>query len=157
MPVRIYDIAKKLGLESKEVLAKAKELGITAAKVPSSSLDKITAEYLEEQFGTPRVAAPAPVPAEPIVVIKAQPAPIEVPPEPPIAIEAPVEPTFTTAESEPHIQEPVAPAVVASEPEPQVEQAPEPVKSGVLEPVTDNLPLAGSTPPPAPQPPVVSP
>ena len=47
MPVRIYDISKKLGLENKDVLAKAKELGITAAKVPSSSLDKITAEYLE--------------------------------------------------------------------------------------------------------------
>ncbi len=29
MPVRIYDIAKKLGIESKVVLAKAKELGIT--------------------------------------------------------------------------------------------------------------------------------
>ena len=28
MPVRIYDISKKLGLENKEVLAKAKELGI---------------------------------------------------------------------------------------------------------------------------------
>ena len=38
MPVRIYDIAKKLGIESKEVLVKAKELGITTAKVPSSSL-----------------------------------------------------------------------------------------------------------------------
>ena len=48
MPVRIYDIAKKLGLENKEILAKAKELGIAAAKVPSSSLDKITAECLEE-------------------------------------------------------------------------------------------------------------
>ena len=46
MPVRIYDIAKRLGIESKEVLAKAKALGISAAKVPSSSLDKITAEYL---------------------------------------------------------------------------------------------------------------
>ena len=50
MPVRIYDIAKKLGIESKEVLVKAKELGITAARVPSSSLDKITAEYLESHF-----------------------------------------------------------------------------------------------------------
>ncbi len=59
MPVRIYDLAKKLGLESKEVLARAKELGITSAKVPSSSLDKITAEYLESQF-TPRVAARGP-------------------------------------------------------------------------------------------------
>ena len=43
MPVRIYDLAKKLGLDSKSVLAKAKDLGIATAKVPSSSLDKITA------------------------------------------------------------------------------------------------------------------
>ena len=50
MPVRIYDISKKLGLENKDVLAKAKELGIAAARVASSSLDKITAEYLEEQI-----------------------------------------------------------------------------------------------------------
>src|SRR5438552_3804346 len=63
MPVRIYDIAKKLGLESKEVIAKAKALGISAAKVPSSSLDKITAEYLEEQLGGVKPAAPEPAPA----------------------------------------------------------------------------------------------
>ena len=50
MPVRIYEIAKELNLESKLVLARAKELGISAAKVPSSSLDKITAEYLKEQL-----------------------------------------------------------------------------------------------------------
>ncbi len=50
MPVRIYEIAKELNLESKLVLIKAKELGITAAKVPSSSLDKITAEYLRDQL-----------------------------------------------------------------------------------------------------------
>ena len=49
MPVRIYDISKKLGLENKEVLAKAKELGIVA-RVASSSLDKITAEYLEDRL-----------------------------------------------------------------------------------------------------------
>lgn len=63
MPVRIYDIAKKLGIESKDVLVKAKELGITAAKVPSSSLDKITAEFLEESlaaFAKPREAAAPP-------------------------------------------------------------------------------------------------
>ena len=50
MPVRIYDIAKKYGLENKEILAKAKSLGIAAARVPSSSLDKISAEYLEEHL-----------------------------------------------------------------------------------------------------------
>ena len=48
MPVRIYDIAKNLGITSKDVLAKAKELKITNARVASSSIDKITAEYLED-------------------------------------------------------------------------------------------------------------
>ena len=61
MPVRIYDIAKKLGIESKQVLAVAKELGIKEAKVPSSSLDKITAEFLEEKLGPLKPATPAPV------------------------------------------------------------------------------------------------
>src|SRR2546428_11531082 len=50
MPIRIYDIAMKLGIESKTVLAKAKELGISGASRPSSSLDKITGEYLEVQL-----------------------------------------------------------------------------------------------------------
>src|SRR6476646_167356 len=65
MPVRIYDISKKLGLENKEVLAKAKELGIAAARVASSSLDKITAEYLEQQLvlAHPERTSPTP-PAE---------------------------------------------------------------------------------------------
>ena len=87
MPVRIYDISKKLGLENKVILAKAKSLGIAAAKVPSSSLDKISAEYLEEEICKehPEVAAklappppppPKAAPAEPILVIKP-------PPEPP--------------------------------------------------------------------------
>jgi translation initiation factor IF-2 len=75
MPVRIYDISKKLGLENKEVLAKAKALGIAAAKVPSSSLDKISAEWLEEEIlkSSPEVAArlapkPAPEPPKPAPV-----------------------------------------------------------------------------------------
>ena len=50
MPVRIYDISKKLGLENKEILAQAKAMGIAAARVPSSSLDKITAEWLEGEL-----------------------------------------------------------------------------------------------------------
>jgi len=76
MPVRIYDISKKLGLENKEVLSKAKELGIAAARVASSSLDKITAEFLEDELlkAHPDIAAKmAPVPA----VEAPKPAPIE--------------------------------------------------------------------------------
>src|SRR5208283_209879 len=84
MPVRIYDISKKLGLDNKAILAKAKSLGIAAAKVPSSSLDKISAEYLEEELckdhaklAPPPPPAPKAAPSEPIVVIKPP------PPEPP--------------------------------------------------------------------------
>ena len=73
MPVRIYDLAKKLGVDSKAVLAKAKELKITAAKVPSSSLDKITAEFLEQQLAAslPHAGA-APAPPFPLPAIASQ-------------------------------------------------------------------------------------
>ena len=60
MPVRIYDIAKKLGLPNKVVLEKARELGITAARAASCSLDKITAEFLEQQFPKPELIEPKP-------------------------------------------------------------------------------------------------
>ena len=95
MPVRIYDISKKLGLENKEILAQARAMGIAAAKVPSSSLDKITAEWLEEEIVKthPEVAArlapkPPPEPPKPapveekIVLITAPPPPPPPPPEP---------------------------------------------------------------------------
>ena len=99
MPVRIYEISKKLGLENKEILAAAKALGIAAAKVPSSSLDKITAEYLEEEIvkthpglaAKLRPAAPAPEPKpvhveQQIEIIKAP----EPPPTPVVEVPAPV-------------------------------------------------------------------
>src|SRR5712691_8366147 len=105
MPVRIYDISKKLGLENKDVLSKAKELGIAAARVASSSLDKITAEYLEEKLrlAFPNAAAPAapaapppapPTPQEPITIVSAPPT-APPPPEiataePPLEVEAPI-------------------------------------------------------------------
>jgi len=83
MPVRIYDIAKRVGVESKVVLAKAKELGIVNARVPSSTLDKITAEYLEEQMGfKPGAPAPKeePAPPAPVLVPAPETAPPAVPP-----------------------------------------------------------------------------
>jgi translation initiation factor IF-2 len=76
MPVRIYDISKKLGLENKEILAKARAMGIAAAKVPSSSLDKITAEDLEHHLldDHPEIAAKF---AAPPVIEPPKPAPVE--------------------------------------------------------------------------------
>src|SRR5271169_1161051 len=102
MPVRVYDIAKKLGLENKEILTKAKEMGIAAAKVPSSSLDKITAEWLEEEIvkTRPDVAArlapkpppepPKPAPVEEKIILITAP-----PPEP--KVETPVDGQTQTA------------------------------------------------------------
>ena len=70
MPVRIYDISQKLGLENKDILSKAKSLGIASAKVPSSSLDKISAEWLEEELLKEHpeiVARLAPKPVTPVI------------------------------------------------------------------------------------------
>jgi translation initiation factor IF-2 len=147
MPVRIYEISKKLGLENKEILAAAKALGIAAAKVPSSSLDKITAEYLEEEIlkSHPEVAAKlkpgAPPPPEPkpapveqkIEIIKApepEPVPVvEVPPpapvvaedEPPAIIEtAPVAETAPIETVAPIAPPPEVPPTPVAPPKPQV-------------------------------------
>ena len=117
MPVRIYDIAKKLGVESKVVLAKAKELGITGAKVPSSSLDKITGAYLEEQMGGPPPASvepppPPPAPPEPVVIVTAPPppAPADVPPTAE-DLAVPPPPSVTPAPDVPTESHPPLPAV----------------------------------------------
>ena len=135
MPVRIYDIAKKLGIESKEVLHKAKELGITAAKVPSSSLDKITAEFLEQQFSALNPAeAPAPAPAlpAPILLVSEPPrlefiepaAPAAEEPAPaPVAGDVPAQ--LETAESSVAVTEP-APAIAAPSAEAAALVAPPP-------------------------------
>jgi translation initiation factor IF-2 len=136
MPVRIYDIAKKLGIENKEVLAKAKELGITSARVPSSSLDKITAEFLESQLAALRPPPPPPAAApEPIVVVKP-------PPESPPVVEVISEPPVAPL-PEPEVSTPVAAMPVEAPPEPvaQPEEA---------EPVEAKAPPAEPPPPAAP-------
>ncbi len=141
MPVRIYDIARKLGVESKDVLAKAKELGIKEAKVPSSSLDKITAEYLEEQLGGVKPAPAAAAPAEP-----SQPIIITAPPESPPAAE-PAETVTTSAASE-TAQTVVPPASTVTTASPAVVTSPAPIppasKPAVVE--ARATPPAPSTP-----------
>ncbi len=147
MPVRIYEISKKLGLENKEILAAAKALGI-AAKVASSSLDKITAEYLEGEIrkAHPELASPPPPPPappvvqEPIVLVTEPPAPPVVPtPEPPPAATVeppPAELTPSPAEllATPAAPVATAPAVPAGPPAPPP-PPPEPPKPKVGEKV----------------------
>jgi translation initiation factor IF-2 len=133
MPVRIYDISKKLGLENKEVLAKAKELGIAAAKVASSSLDKISAEWLEEEIvkSNPALAAKlAPKPVEE----KPKPVPVETqikvihapePPPAPVVVPEPPAPVVVVESSEP-VE--VSDEAVAPEPAVEVVAPAEPAK-----------------------------
>ncbi|HEX4349663.1 MAG TPA: translation initiation factor IF-2 N-terminal domain-containing protein, partial [Verrucomicrobiae bacterium] len=143
MPVRVYDIAKELGLENKEILQKAKEMGITAAKVPSSSLDKISAEWLKEEIikTNPVVAArinkpveekpkPAPI-EEPIRIIHAEPPPAPEPP--PVAVKP----------------EPVAEPKAEVAPAPAFTPAPAPAPAAIHQPMPAPQPVV---PPPAPKP-----
>ncbi len=141
MPVRIYDIAKRLGIESKQVLAIAKELGIKEAKVPSSSLDKITAEFLEEKLGPIKPAVPAPVveaPAPVVLITAPEPEP---PPEPAPETEPQAVEAAAPASAEP-------PAAPIAHVELGVEAAPEPVAAA-----TPAAPLAPVVPQPPSEPP----
>jgi translation initiation factor IF-2 len=135
MPVRIYDIAKKLGIESKVVLAKAKELGITLAKVPSSSLDKITGEYLELEIAK-TLPRPAPAPPPP------PPAPPPAPPQPAAAEPPPPAPPPPGVAPPPLAGAEIAPSPPAPAPPTPVPEPPKPAEpSPVLE--------APVSPPPA--------
>ncbi len=162
MPVRIYDIAKKLGLESKEVLIKAKELSIAAAKVPSSSLDKISAEWLEEEIikTNPAVAARLAHPpveekpkAEPvddkIVVIHApEPEPEPAPePEPVIEISVP-EPVAIA----PVAEAPSAAPAPTLAPDSALSQPVAPAPVPVMAPAPAPAPVVPPPPPPPPAP-----
>jgi translation initiation factor IF-2 len=97
MPVRIYDISKKLRLENKQVLAKAKELGLAAARVASSTLDKITAEYLEQEIikEHPELVAPPPPPPPPPAPPPTPSPPVDLAPTPAPALPPVVEPEAT--------------------------------------------------------------
>ena len=159
MPVRIYDIAKKFGLESKEILTKAKSLGIAAAKVPSSSLDKISAEWLEGEIlkdrpdvvarlaSPPVVEAPKPAPVEDKIVFITAP-----PPEPP----AEVKPAPTPETSAPVATAAPAPApAVETDPETPITQTAPAPSVGTATPATPPAPVASSAPavpPPTPKP-----
>ncbi len=140
MPVRIYDIAKKYGLENKQILEKAKALGIAAAKVPSSSLDKISAGWLEEELVKqyPELASkvahppvperPRPAPVDEEIKIISEPPPPPPPPPAPVAVPAPPAPAPIAPEvkAEPAPAPPAAPAPVPEKPKPVTPPPPKP-------------------------------
>jgi len=92
---RVYDIAKELGIDTNEALAKLKELG-EYVKGGSSTVTPPVAKKLREAYPNakpkPEVkkAAPKPAPEAPVADVPAAPAPAA--PEAPKAAEAPVAP-----------------------------------------------------------------
>jgi len=155
-------------LDNKQVLSKAKALGLTAARVASSSLDKITAEYLEEQIilEHPELAAPPPLPP-PSLPPPPPPAP------PPSAAQAPVDQAIVTPPAAPPPesdtvpqQELSAPASpVTLEPAATAPQSPAPVGEATMpapasitsepppEPPAEHVIAVPPSPPPPPPPP----
>jgi translation initiation factor IF-2 len=147
MPRRIYDISKKLGLDNKVILAKAKSLNITTAKVPSSSIDNISADYLEEELikdhpeaaakvapkAAPEPPKPAPVEEKIVLITAPEPEPetIEAPPavenkiqngesvEPAAAVEAPKIPPAPPKPALPKVGEKVGFIQLSPRPQPR--------------------------------------
>jgi translation initiation factor IF-2 len=124
MPVRIYDIAKKLGIQSKEVLAKANALGIANARVASSSLDKITGEYLEQEIA--KELAPAKTETEAAAEKAEEAKPVESGPVLIVAPEPEPEPEPAEEESPAETEEAEATEGTAEAPAEEPAAAPEP-------------------------------
>ena len=99
MSIRLHELAKKLGMDNKDLMALLKEREYPV-KTVSSTIDKITAEALEEELAKKRVetgapAVPAAVPATTGATAGAEPARTETPVVPvPSETERP--PSFTT-------------------------------------------------------------
>jgi translation initiation factor IF-2 len=115
---RVHELAKELGVTSKEVLARLSEQG-EFVKSASSTVEAPVARRLRESFGGAKPAADKVkadgngAPAKKAAPAKAAPAPEKVAPKP----AAPPEPTPAPAE-------PVAPAAAASAPPPAATPAP---------------------------------
>ena len=84
MSIRVHELAKHCGLTNKQMLEKLQEMRYPV-KSHSSTVDKITAESIEKEYGyvPPTPAAPVPAP---------EPKPVEVTPSP-VAAPAPAAPT----------------------------------------------------------------
>jgi len=59
MSIRLHELAKKIGMDNKDLLALLKQRDYPV-KTVSSTIDKITAESLEEEFGPKKAADAAP-------------------------------------------------------------------------------------------------
>jgi translation initiation factor IF-2 len=160
MSIRVHDLAKHCGLTNAEMIAKLKGMNYPV-KSHSSTVDKITAESLEKEYGySPAPSVPPPVPAPVAVAPPPPPAPVAV--VMPVAIPAPVVSKAVPAVVPPKYAlpkiTPAAPKVIPPPPKPVAPPAPpKPVAPRVVAPPP--APPIKITPPPPPTvaPPVAPP
>jgi translation initiation factor IF-2 len=121
MSIRIHELAKKIGMDNKELLALLKERKYDVKSV-SSTIDNISAEALEEEFASKRAAAEA-APQAPAAAASAPAAPEAPAP-------APAAPVHTgPAGAPPPVATPTTPAAAApAPPAPERPAAPPQVK-----------------------------
>src|SRR6266478_5321213 len=107
MSIRVHELAKRCGLSNKDMVEKLHAMNYPV-KSHSSTVDKITAESIEKEYGY--VPAPPPVP-----VATPEPKPVEVPAPPPLPpAPGPIRPAVTAAAPKPVVAAPrPVPAMVA--------------------------------------------
>ncbi|MFQ6111480.1 MAG: translation initiation factor IF-2, partial [Nitrospinota bacterium] len=140
MKVRIYELAKKLGMENKALVAALKEQGLPV-KTHSSTLDEETAELVIKKFSKPKKAPPVKrVRAKkkaPVAKKRARKAPAEVRAEgaPPAAVAPPPE-----EKAPPEEERPPEPKVVKPPPaEEKPEEKPPPPRARVIPGIKDGV------------------
>jgi len=157
MSIRVHELAKHCGISNKEMMEKLKAMNYPVKSV-SSTVDKITAEAIEKEYGFVASAPPAPA------VVEAPPPPPPPPPAPsplPAAAPAPAPAPVagkTQPVAPPPPPPPPKPVVVAPKPAPPP-VAPSPVVTVTQTvarpaPVIPPAPRRVVLPPPPPKPPV---
>jgi translation initiation factor IF-2 len=164
MSLRIHELAKRLNMEGKDLLALLKQRGYVAAdtRSVSSTISKIYVEEMEKEFAPHLAAAPsaveeapppepepAPAPEEPAAETKVRlPAGVFVKSADDIARERDARAAAAAAAKNP-VPLPPRPVVLAKAPPPRPASAPPPPKLSAP-PAPPPAPAAVSAPPPAP-------
>ncbi|MBM3858553.1 MAG: translation initiation factor IF-2 [Verrucomicrobia bacterium] len=129
MSIRVHELAKRCGLSNKEMMEK-----LVAIKYPvksvSSTVDNITAESLEQEYGyvPPPPAPPEPPAPAPPPVSEPQPPPPQEPPPAPVVVPEPPQPVAPppppvpppAPKPPPPMIGPVKPATAVAPPKPPV-------------------------------------
>jgi translation initiation factor IF-2 len=135
MSIRVHELAKRCGLTSKEMIVKLHEMNYPV-KTPSSTVDKITAESIEKEYGyVPPPPAPPPAPAQ---LVAPPPAP------------APVPATASDKNDGGAMVATIAVSAAVAEPPRAVVEAPKPAPAIVAAPPPPPAPVAVPKPAPVP-------